>query len=444
MENSVERGTIKRTIGLPQAVALYIGSVLGSGILIVPGLAAEIAGPASLLAWGLMVLLILPMALSMGLLSARYPDAGGVSHYAEMAFGPKAGALTGWFFLASVPIGAPVAALTGAGYLTASLGLSEPYRIGIAVSMLAAALLLNAAGMKLVGGVQLAVVIGIIVVLLAAIAVSLPDLSAASFTPFLPHGWGSVGQAAALLFWCFIGWEAVSHLSGEFKNPEKAGVQGVTLAALLLGALYLLTALATVGTASYHDGHADASLSRMIGAKLGSAGEVATGIVAVFICTATIIAYTSAASRLAYSLAKRGEAPRLMAHLTRRTSTPIGGLSFLAVCFLVVMTAYGRGWVTLEELIRYPNATFILTYISGTAAGVRLLKGKAWQTRICALSCFCSLAVFPFVGRAIVYPLIITGAFALISYLRNSKNVADVPKVLQQEEEEYGNKPYLR
>lgn len=71
--------SLKRTIGMPQAIALYIGAVLGSGVLIVPGLAAEMAGPASLLAWGFMTLLILPLALSMGLLSAKFPNAGGVS-----------------------------------------------------------------------------------------------------------------------------------------------------------------------------------------------------------------------------------------------------------------------------------------------------------------------------------------------------------------------------
>lgn len=97
---------LQKGIGLPQAIALYIGAVLGSGVLIVPGLAAEMAGPASLLAWGFMTLLILPMALSMGLLSAKYPNAGGVSHFVTLAYGEKAGTLVGWFFLMSVPIGA--------------------------------------------------------------------------------------------------------------------------------------------------------------------------------------------------------------------------------------------------------------------------------------------------------------------------------------------------
>jgi len=92
------KGKMIKTIGLPQAVALYVGAVLGSGVLLVPGLAAEIAGPASLLAWGLMTLLVLPMALVMGLLSARFPNAGGVAYFVSRAFGTKAGALTGWFF----------------------------------------------------------------------------------------------------------------------------------------------------------------------------------------------------------------------------------------------------------------------------------------------------------------------------------------------------------
>jgi len=432
---AAERG-IKRTIGLPQAVALYIGSVLGSGILVVPGLAAEIAGPASIVAWGFMALLILPMALSMGLLAARFPNAGGVSHFAEMAFGPKAGALTGWFFLVSVPIGGPVAALTGAGYLTDALGLGAGWRVAVACAMLAVALIINFVGMKLVGGVQIAVVLAIVLVLLAGIAVSIPRLSLASFTPFAPHGWLSVGKATALLFWCFIGWEAVSHLSGEFKDPKRAGVQGVIIAAILLGFLYTLTAVATIGTASYHSGGADVSLSRVIGMGLGRASGIATGIVAVLICTATVISYTGAASRLAYSLAERGEAPRAFGSLSKRTATPVGGLIFIAVCFAAIMAIYARGTISLSQLIRYPNATFILTYISGTAAGVRLLKDSPWQARISALSCACSLAVFPFVGSAAWFALAVAAVFFLSVFLRSPKYKVPVPRVFQKEDPE--------
>lgn len=225
--------------------------MLGSGILIVPGLAAHIAGPASLLSWGLMTLLVLPMALVMGLLSARYPDAGGVSSFVSRAYGTKAGTLVGWFFLMSVPKGAPVAALTGAGYMTAAFGLGDGTRIVIAALMLAVSLFINVFGMKLAGSVQIIVVSAIVLVLILAISGSFPHMEARHFTPFMPEGWISVGQSAAILFWCFIGWEAVSHLSEEFVDPKRAAVQGVTVAAIIVGVLYFLTALATVGTHSY-------------------------------------------------------------------------------------------------------------------------------------------------------------------------------------------------
>jgi len=165
---------LKGTIGLPQVIALYIGAVLGPGVLIVPGLAEEIAGPASLLAWGLMTLLVLPLALTMGLLSAKFPNAGGVSHFVTLAFGPQAGSLVGWFFLMSVPIAAPVVALTGAGYMTVAMGWGDSARVALAAGMLAVGLLTNLIGMNVVGQVQIAVVLAIVSVLVLAIIGAVP------------------------------------------------------------------------------------------------------------------------------------------------------------------------------------------------------------------------------------------------------------------------------
>jgi len=406
MEN---QNRLKGTIGLPQAIALYIGAVLGSGVLIVPGLAAEIAGPASLLAWGLMTLLVLPLALTMGLLSAKFPNAGGVSHFVTLAFGTKAGTLVGWFFLMSVPIGAPVAALTGAGYMTVAMGWGDSARVALAAGMLAVGLLTNLFGMKVVGQVQISVVLAIVAVLVLAIIGSVPHIESSNFTPFMPNGWVSVGQAAAILFWCFIGWEAVSHLSEEFLDPQRAAVKGVTIAAVIVGLMYFLTALATVGTHSYHTAGSDASLVLIISKLLGPGGALVAGFSGMFICTATIIAYTGATSRLAYALARKGDAPGWMGILSSRYSTPIGGIAFLALCFIAVLFLYGSGAISLITLLQIPNATFILTYLGGCAAGIRLLKGSSLGVGISWLSFLSTAVIFPFVGWAVLYPLVIIG-----------------------------------
>ncbi|WP_438498155.1 APC family permease [Paenibacillus sp. IHBB 3054] len=417
-----ETHTLQRNIGMPQAIALYIGAVLGSGILIVPGLAAEMAGPASLLAWGFMTLLILPLALSMGLLSAKFPNAGGVSHFVTLAFGPKAGALVGWFFLMSVPIGGPVAALTGAGYMTAAMGWGDGARIVIAAVMLAIGLITNWMGMQVAGKVQIAVVISIIAVLVFSFATALPRMESTHFTPFVPHGWMSIGQAAAILFWCFIGWEAVSHLSEEFKDPQRAAVKGVTIAAIIVGVLYFLSALATVGTQSYLRGGADSSLVWIISQPLGAWGGFIAGLTGLFICTATIIAYSSAASRVAFALSRQGYAPKWMGRLSSRYKTPTGAIGFLLLCFAAVLLLYGSRLLSITTLIQFPNATFILTYIGGCAAGIRLLKGNRLGVTISWISFIATLAVFPFTGWAILYPLLITIVFIVVTVLRNKRS----------------------
>lgn len=420
-----ESTSLQRNIGMPQAIALYIGAVLGSGVLIVPGLAAEMAGPASLLAWGFMTLLILPMALTMGLLSAKFPNAGGVSHFVRLAYGPRAGALVGWFFLLSVPIGGPVAALTGAGYMTAAMGWGDSARIALAAAMLAIGLATNWVGMQLAGKVQIAVVIAIIAVLVFSFAAALPRMESAHFSPFVPHGWMSVGQSAAILFWCFIGWEAVSHLSEEFKDPQRAAVKGVTIAAIIVGILYFLSALATVGTQSYLKGGSDASLVWIISQPLGAWGGFIAGLTGLFICTATIIAYSGAASRVAFALSRQDYAPLWMGKMSKRFNTPTGAIGFLMVCYIFVLFLYGSRLLSITTLIQFPNATFILTYIGGCAAGIRLLKGNALGVTISWISFLATAAVFPFTGWAIGYPLLISLVFAGLVYFRSKKNAAD-------------------
>ncbi len=414
---------LQKGIGLPQAIALYIGAVLGSGVLIVPGLAAETAGPASLLAWGFMTLLILPMALSMGLLSAKYPNAGGVSHFVTLAYGKKTGTLVGWFFLMSVPIGGPVAALTGAGYLTAALGWGEGAKLSVAAVMLAVGLLTNWVGMQLAGKIQIAVVIAIASVLIFAFGAALPRMESVHFTPFMPHGWLSVGQAASMLFWCFIGWEAVSHMSEEFKDPQKAAIKGVTAAAIIVGTLYFLSALATVGTQSYLKGGSESSMVWIISQPLGSWGGIVAGVTGLFICMAAIIAYTGAAARVAYAMAREGSAPKWWKGLSPRFHTPTGSLIFLMFCFAAVMMLYGTGTVSLSTLIQFPNATFILTYMGGCAAGIRLLKGSRTGVVLSWISFAATAVVFPFTGWAMLYPLLITLLFLAIQ-LRISRRKA--------------------
>jgi amino acid efflux transporter len=349
----------------------------------------------------------------MGLLSASHPSAGGVSHFVRLAYGDRFGNLVGWFFLLSVPIGAPILAVTGAKYVAVLFQLSNLQVYGIAGLILLSVLIMNWVGLHVAGKIQTVVVTLILAILVLAIIAAIPHAASSNFTPFVPNGWFSVFQAAGLLFWCFIGWEAVTHLSEEFVEPEKNAIRGVLWSAGLVALLYFGIAFATVATHSYGNSLSEASLSVMIQLSLGPVGGWIVAFTALFICIATANAYIGAASRIAYALAKEGSAPRWFGILHARYRTPIGGLGFLTVCFLIVLSVLASGTITLAQLIQFPNATFFATYIGGCLAGVRLLKGSR-SRQLCAwISLLVTLALYPFLGWPALYPVLILVLYLL-------------------------------
>lgn len=401
----------KASIHLTQAIALYIGAVLGAGILIVPGLAADIAGPASLIDWLFLMIFVLPLALCMAYLSEKYPGSGGVSYFVTKALGKRMGIITGWFFLMSVPIGAPVAALTGASYLSAAFRLPGNMTVVTACLVLLLALLLNYFGMTLAGSVQVIVVSGILSILGLAIVGSVSHIDIDQFKPFMPQGILSIGKASTLLFWCFIGWEAVANLSGEFIHPEKDVRRATVISAFILGGIYFLTAFAVIGTGSYQE-QSEAALVNVAEKGLGWVGADLIGIAGLLICLATVITYVGAASRLACSLSDHGDAWKWLGRRSARFQTPLGGLLFLFACFVCVIFLYTFRLISLTTLIQLPNATFLLNYIGGCAAGIVLFRKEKKKRLISMVSLMVTLIMFLFVGWAAVYPLAILLAIA--------------------------------
>src|SRR5215470_14746685 len=93
-----EGSGLRKAIKLRHAVALYVSSVLGSGVLVLPGLAAQIAGPASLVAWAILAVASYPFAFTFASLSSRRPESGGVYGFAKESFGFPIAVVSGWLF----------------------------------------------------------------------------------------------------------------------------------------------------------------------------------------------------------------------------------------------------------------------------------------------------------------------------------------------------------
>src|SRR2546425_779376 len=145
---------LRRVITLRHAVAIYVSSLLGSGIFVIPGLAARIAGPASIVSWMLLSLASYPFAYTFAKLSAKRPESGGIYAFARDGIGLRAGAATAWLFLAWAVLGAPAATVAAASYLGFVFPLSRLDIFLVAAGILIAAFVVNYVGIRFTGRVQ--------------------------------------------------------------------------------------------------------------------------------------------------------------------------------------------------------------------------------------------------------------------------------------------------
>lgn len=349
-------------LGVWQGTATILGGVLGPGMLVLPHLAAESAGPGSVLAWAALIVVSVPVAFTFALLGLRYPDGGGVAHFAGMALGRRAYAVVGWWFFAAVPIGTLAGALAGGTYAARTFGWNENVT---AVVILAAAFTANAAGLRTSGRVQVVLVGLLVAVLVAAIVASLPAMRAERFEPFLPYGIGGVGSAVGVLIFAFVGWEAASHLSADFAGRRLLTATGLTLAAITV--IYLGMAITVVGSGA---ASSPVPLTSMMEVRIGALAGPVTGIAALVLAFGAINTYVAGATRLGVALAEQGLLPH-------RLATPQRSLGVLGAAIALVGVATLIRPIGLDPLLRATAVCLAAVMFVGTLAAVRLMtKGR--------------------------------------------------------------------
>lgn len=411
-------GGLKRTVTPAQGVALYVGAVVGAGVLVLPGTAASLAGPASVLAWVFVSVLGVPLALTFAALAGRYPDAGGVATFTGRAFGPAWGAVVGWFYFFASSTALSIGPLIGAYYAAGPLGLGRGGTFLLGALMLAIAVVSNSGGLRVSGRVQLLLSGCVALLLFAAMAVSVPRMSLENWTPFAPEGWGAVGSAAVLLVFAVFGWEAVAQLSAEFENPERDVPRSTFLSVGVIALLYVGVAAAVVGTSTYGGAAVDrVAVAGLLGNAMGAGVGAAASFMALVITLATVNAYVAATSRLGYALARDGAFPGWLAALTTggvpvRAVLAVGGY---AACGMLL--SYAVGWGP-EDLLVVPTSLGLATYVVGTAAGVRLLAG--WARLLAAVAFLMCVAMLPFAGIFVLLPIVVAMGALLYRRVRDS------------------------
>ena len=397
-------------------MALYLGAVLGAGVLVLPGTTATTAGPGSLLAWAFVGLLGVPLALTFAELARRHPDAGGVATFARLAFGRRAGAVVGWFYFTAGSFGQAIVALTGAYYVGAPLDAGFNATFAIAGAILGAAVAANLRGLHVSGGLQLVLAGGVGAVLVAAIVAAIPDLDLGRFDPFMPHGVGAVATAAVPLFFAFAGWEAITHLAAEFRNPDRDLVRSSAVTIALVLALYLGVSFAVIATGTYGSPELDrVAVAELLGRSLGVGAEHVAAVAAALISLGTANAFVAATSRLGYALGRDGALSARLGRLDGRGVPSAGVVAVAAIGTVGLAVAYVRR-LGAEDLLFVPSSLVVATYVIAMAAAMRLLDGRARVPAACAL--VLCIGVVPVLGASVGVPLAVAAAALLYWRLR--------------------------
>src|SRR2546428_12492404 len=373
---------LRRVITLRHAVAIYVSSLLGSGIFVIPGLAARIAGPASIVSWMLLSLASYPFAYTFAKLSAKRPESGGIYAFARDGIGLRAGAATAWLFLAGAVLGAPAATVAAASSLGFVFPLPGLDIFLVAAGILIAAFVVSYAGIRFTGRVQVAPVAAILVALAIAVVASAPRIAPANYAPFLPNGVTSIGTAAALIVWSYLGYENTSNVAEEFRDPERDFHRSVVISVILISGLYLAVAFVTVGTGAYLVGGGVTPFAAMMSDAFGTYGGAIVALLAVFVTFGTVNAYVAGMARVYYAAARDGVFPKMLAAVDRRTGVPHHSLVFLIVLVLLSLLVFYILEVDFVSAFLMASGAAILTYVIGSVAGLRLLKERGMRRAV--------------------------------------------------------------
>jgi amino acid efflux transporter len=401
-----------------RGAALYIGALLGPSLLLLPGLAAALAGPASILAWlGLLIVsgLLARVFTSLG---TRIPT-GGVAAYAAAGLGNRAGRATSWCFLAGVVCGAPVVCLIGGTYVGELLGGGRTVSVVAAALLLAAVIALTLGGARTTTTAQLVLVGVLVALVVVAIIGSAPSARMSNWTPFAPHGWGSIGSAASVLALSFVGWEAIAPLTARLRDPGRQLPRVIGMAFAVTAVVYLALAGATVAVLGANAGSA-VPLADLLRVAVGSAGPIIAAVAAVVLTLAATNAYLSGAAALVAELRT--------ARPAGASARPSRGLQLaIAVTGVLVLGGQATGLVSTAQLVAVPTTLFLTVYLGCTAAATRILAGGL--RTLAAVSCGAVLVVLSFSGWAL---LVVLAVVVAARYERPTESVALPARTLAQ------------
>jgi len=314
-----EKTELERELGLLEVTLSGVGIILGAGIYALIGKAAALAGNSVWLSFAIAALIAVFTGLSYAELSSIFPRASAEYEYTNRAFGERLAFVVGWLIIFSGVIGASTVALGFGGYFLALTGLPV---------LPSAVLLILLLSLVLLWGIKISAWFAIVFTLietaglLMVIYIGLPHFGSVDYFE-MPHGFNGVFEAAALIFFAYMGFEEMVKLSEETREPERNMPLALILALAITIVLYMLVAVSVVSVVSWETlAASEAPFSEVAAEALGADAFVVISAIALFATANTVLLMLLASSRITYGMAESSSMPAIFAKVHQKRRTP--------------------------------------------------------------------------------------------------------------------------
>ena len=382
--SGVAHNSLKPTLSWPHLLGLGVGGIIGTGIYTLTGVGAGLAGPAVILSFVLAGIVCACAALAYAEMATMMPVAGSSYTYSYVALGEPVAWFVGWSLILEYTVVCSVVAVGWSGYAAGfmkSAGMELPPLLvagplaGGIINLPAVVISLAVAGLMTLGTresatVNLILVFIKLIALAAFIAIALAAFNGHNFEPFAPFGYGSavgadgvkrgVAAAAAIIFFAFYGFDAVSTAAEETKNPGRDLQIGIVGSMVLCTLIYMAVAFAALGGSGYQElassGEPLAMVLRNLGHPLAATLIAAAAILAL---PTVIMAFMYGQSRIFFVMARDGLLPHGLARVNPRTGSPV-----LMTMLTGVVVAIIAGFLPLARIAALANAGTLAAFVA--------------------------------------------------------------------------------
>jgi APA family basic amino acid/polyamine antiporter len=378
---------LKKAVGALDLTALGLGAIIGTGIFVIIGEAITTSGPSIILSFVLAGVTCVFSALAFAELASAIPVSGSAYTYSYATLGELAAWIIGWDLILEYGVSIAGVAVGWGAYLKDLLdslfGISLPSSIALppgeggTVNLPAAFLVLAVAGVLILGVRESArtntiMVFFKLVVLALFLVLGITAFHSSNFSPFFAKGEGFNGTvtAATLIFFAYIGFDAVSTSSEEVKEPKRDLPRAIIGSLVIATALYIAVAVVATGALPFDQLKGqDAPLAEVLDKGAGFTwGAQIISFGALVAITSVVLTLLYGQSRILFAMSRDGLMPKRVAHVHPTRRTPVFIIGVCGVIFAVLAAL-----VPLKSIVELVNIGTLFAFVV-VNAGVWILR----------------------------------------------------------------------